>query len=265
MLKDTNDKIIRGGDGIFNIEGDGIFEPNMIGDVSIYLRKIVTKWLNHELPQKDFENLLEDWIGNDFISVDGDDYFKTNGVLNFYSLGFSEELIENVTSLIKYLINELGLKMSPIIKRENSGLFRGDVIRFTVELEKRLNESIDTPRMPNKVLINKFLEFCTDFLDITHPYRVFLTKNKEGITTTAYYDVLNKVIVIYIRDRSIVDIMRSIAHELVHHKQNQDGRLTDIINDGSDGSPIENEANAEAGKIIRIFGKQNPEIYNNNK
>jgi hypothetical protein len=58
-----------------------------------------------------------------------------------------------------------------------------------------------------------------------------------------------------------MDVCRSIAHELVHHKQNIDGRLTDIQNDGSDGSPIENEANAVAGVIIRKYGKINPHLY----
>jgi hypothetical protein len=31
--------------------------------------------------------------------------------------------------------------------------------------------------------------------------------------------------------------VRSIAHELVHHKQNLEGRLIDAAKDGSDGSP----------------------------
>ena len=59
-----------------------------------------------------------------------------------------------------------------------------------------------------------------------------------------------------------VDVLRSISHELTHHKQNQLGELENNPNAGDDGSPIENEANAKAGELIRIFGKQNPEIYN---
>ncbi len=38
-------------------------------------------------------------------------------------------------------------------------------------------------------------------------------------------------------------------------------RLLDIIKDGSDGSPIENEANSLAGVIMRQYGKLHPEIY----
>ena len=63
----------------------------------------------------------------------------------------------------------------------------------------------------------------------------------------------------------MVDIMRSLAHEMVHHQQNERGDLGHNENEGDDGSTLENEANAKAGEIIRIFGKQNPEIYLNNK
>jgi hypothetical protein len=48
---------------------------------------------------------------------------------------------------------------------------------------------------------------------------------------------------------------------LVHHLQNQRGELDGTKNEGDDGSIWENEANASAGKLIRIFGRQNPEIY----
>jgi hypothetical protein len=57
----------------------------------------------------------------------------------------------------------------------------------------------------------------------------------------------------------MADMLRTLAHELVHHKQNVEGR---IYNDsGETGSEIENEANAKAGVILRNFGKQNSMIY----
>jgi hypothetical protein len=54
--------------------------------------------------------------------------------------------------------------------------------------------------------------------------------------------------------------MRSIAHELVHHKQYEEGRLNgpkppDI------GGEIEDEANAKAGQFIKMFAKQDETIY----
>jgi hypothetical protein len=62
------------------------------------------------------------------------------------------------------------------------------------------------------------------------------------------------------KNRALVDVMRSIAHELVHHKQWEDGRLNgpkppDI------GGEIEDEANAKAGQFIKMFAKQDETIY----
>jgi hypothetical protein len=59
-----------------------------------------------------------------------------------------------------------------------------------------------------------------------------------------------------------MDIFRSVAHELVHHKQNEDGRIgKNVAKEGETGSDIENEANAEAGKIMRWFAKSNPNMF----
>lgn len=120
-------------------------------------------------------------------------------------------------------------------------------------------------RMTNRVLMEKFIIFCRDYLEVTVPFNIHLTNDREDVTTTAYYDIQNNYVCVYIKDRAIMDVMRSVAHELVHHCQNQNGQLTGSVEEGSDGSPIENEANAKAGEIMRVFGKQNPEIYTNNK
>jgi hypothetical protein len=57
----------------------------------------------------------------------------------------------------------------------------------------------------------------------------------------------------------MADILRTLAHELVHRKQDEDGRLD--ITSGETGSEIENEANAQAGILLRNFGKTNKHIY----
>ena len=57
----------------------------------------------------------------------------------------------------------------------------------------------------------------------------------------------------------MADILRTLAHELVHRKQDEDERID--YNSGDTGSEIENEANAKAGILLRKFGKQNEKIY----
>jgi hypothetical protein len=54
--------------------------------------------------------------------------------------------------------------------------------------------------------------------------------------------------------------MRSIAHEMVHHKQFEDGRL-DGPQPPDIGGEIEDEANAKAGQYIKMYSKIDPTIY----
>ena len=51
---------------------------------------------------------------------------------------------------------------------------------------------------------------------------------KNPLGKTAYYDPNNKLIVLYTTGRHPKDILRSFAHEMIHHCQNMEGRLGDI-------------------------------------
>lgn len=53
------------------------------------------------------------------------------------------------------------------------------------------------------------------------------------------------------------DWYRTLAHELVHHRQREAG----LTLDGTDGSDHENEANSLAAVILREWGRRHPEIY----
>jgi hypothetical protein len=109
--------------------------------------------------------------------------------------------------------------------------------------------------------VGEFVTFAKEYLGIEDKMRIELHKERDELTTTAAYDTQNYRVLVYVNGRALVDILRSIAHELVHHKQNNEGRLTNTAEDGSDGSDIENEANATAGIIMRKYGKIKPEIY----
>jgi len=63
--------------------------------------------------------------------------------------------------------------------------------------------------------------------------------------------------------RHVADIYRTLAHELVHYKQDVEGRLSadNVAEAGKTGSEFENEANTLAGVILRNYGKANPKIY----
>ena len=65
------------------------------------------------------------------------------------------------------------------------------------------------------------------------------------------------VIYLQITNRHPLDIFRTLAHELVHFKQNSEHKLDG--ESGMTGSPIENEANAIAGVVMRHFNKKFPQ------
>jgi len=126
--------------------------------------------------------------------------------------------------------------------------------------EGRLNES-------QTATIGEFIKYSIKNLELQSPpsnltlsYDNNKAKEKRSF---GYFDPSSKKIWVYVKNRNMADILRTLAHELVHRKQEEDGRLD--INSGKTGSPIEDEANAMAGVLLRNFGKINNGIYENKK
>lgn len=62
-----------------------------------------------------------------------------------------------------------------------------------------------------------------------------------------------------IENRHIIDILRTLAHELVHYKQDLQGQLAH--DSGETGSDEENQANSQAGVVMRNFNKKFPKYF----
>ena len=154
---------------------------------------------------------------------------------------------------------------------EDSDLMECVVESFMYKLPQRISElgitsdytSIDQKDIKkiNEGVIEDFIEFGKKELSLDDDFRVNLTSNGDDIETLANYDMLDNEINVLTKDRADADIIRSIAHEMVHHKQNVRGDLRGNPEEGEDGSPWEDEANARAGVLVRKFGKINPDIY----
>jgi predicted GNAT family acetyltransferase len=131
------------------------------------------------------------------------------------------------------------------------------------KIKTLLRERLLTQENDDVRNVADFVNFAKEFLGINDEIKVELAfERTPDLVTTAYYNYSGDgLIKVYVKDRAIIDICRSIAHELVHHKQYLEERLLDAVKDGEDGSPIENEANAVAGVIIRKWGKLHPELY----
>jgi hypothetical protein len=72
---------------------------------------------------------------------------------------------------------------------------------------------------------------------------------------TAYYDPNNRVIILYTMNRHPKDVMRSYAHEMIHHEQNCNGKLQNITtqNTNEEGNlpEIEREAYEKGNMTFR--------------
>jgi hypothetical protein len=109
--------------------------------------------------------------------------------------------------------------------------------------------------------LNRFVKFVKNELGLEKMPTISIQNHRDGLKTTANYDYTkeNKVIKVCSKNRALVDVMRSIAHELVHHKQFEEGRLD--VKPPDIGGEIEDEANAKAGQYIKMFAKEDPSIY----
>jgi cytidyltransferase-like protein len=125
---------------------------------------------------------------------------------------------------------------------------------------KQLKEELTRKQLAP--MLDSFVSFASDKLGLKSMPSVRYKTDDDSYNSFAAYNPSSNELSISTANRHPMDIFRSVAHELVHHKQNEDGRLgKDIAKEGETGSDIENEANAEAGKIMRWFAKSNPDMF----
>ena len=124
--------------------------------------------------------------------------------------------------------------------------------------KKFLNEVWDDSK--GKV-VGDFVKYVSDYLSITRPKIKLINQpeyTQQHHSFGGYVPSEEKIIIV-VHNRNMADILRTVAHEMVHHMQNLDNLLTPTS--GEDGSPDENEANSLAGVIMRKFGRESPHIY----
>jgi len=83
-------------------------------------------------------------------------------------------------------------------------------------------------------------------------------ENAQNILgTTAYYNPNDKSVTLFTLNRHPKDILRSYAHEMIHHKQNLENRLTNIsgqnVNEDGYLKEIEREAYEEGNMVFRSW------------
>lgn len=122
------------------------------------------------------------------------------------------------------------------------------------KLEEEQNGNLDS--------IDDFIKFAVDTLELQQVPKITFTDNEElakQMHSLGMYNPQTDELLVVRGNRMVADILRTLAHELVHRKQNELGQLDPTS--GTTGSPIENEANAAAGVLLRLYGAKNTDIY----
>jgi len=107
-----------------------------------------------------------------------------------------------------------------------------------------------------------FLQICMEQLGLDSlPKIVWVTGGKLHKKRHSFGSFRNEPQIIYVEitNRHPIDIMRTLAHELVHYRQWLDGRLKP--DSGDTGSDIENEAHSVTGVIMRQFDDAYPDAF----
>ena len=109
-------------------------------------------------------------------------------------------------------------------------------------------------------MMGKFLEIAIETLGLDVLPKIEITDHIISANQQPSFGMYvggKNIILISLANRHPVDVLRTLAHELTHYKQDIDGNLND--QSGVTGSPEENEAHHMAGIIMRNFSKKYPE------
>ena len=111
-------------------------------------------------------------------------------------------------------------------------------------------------------IVSSFIEYCIEQLSIEQTPIVKFKKDPQWSArnkTFGRYNADQNLLEVSLADRHVMDILRTVAHELTHTRQHE---VEDVPDDaGATGSQWENEANAQAGVLMREYAQKHPEFF----
>lgn len=127
---------------------------------------------------------------------------------------------------------------------------------------KKTNEDHEQGHLTLVNALEDFLPLAMQHLNIDKLPRITFRKDVEGqhAPTFGKFDNNDVTIFVDIENRHPNDVLRTLAHELTHFRQYINGELDE--RSGETGTPVENEANATAGIIMREFNQKYPHYLN---
>jgi hypothetical protein len=178
------------------------------------------------------------------------------------------ELAKRLPSLAKHNYNTIEVLMRKVAKKHKISASALDKLfhkKYKDTPDRWLNgklDEADTTDLNIEDEVARFVAWTADILNLKEVPKVELSMDTEEAQTnhhTGGHVDGSDSIWVYAKNRNLVDILRTVFHELVHVRQ---GELN-MIKPGSSypGSPIEAMADMLAGKYIKIYGEKNNHIF----
>jgi hypothetical protein len=129
---------------------------------------------------------------------------------------------------------------------------------------KHINKFLDPKQIKG---MKEFIKFLQNELQLNDDVYLTFTGNRDIKMTTGVRMPGSKIFALA-KNRLLVDIFRTVAHEWVHEFQYQKLGLKDDVKIQDIGGPEENMANTLSGIFVKKFAKDNPhystELYEGN-
>lgn len=127
------------------------------------------------------------------------------------------------------------------------------IVRITCE--KRPSESY-------LEVLRSFIVFCNKKLQLENIPHIYLHVTKKPYMTTGSYMMENNTIHVLVKNRLLMDVLRTLSHELTHRKQHETGLLEKELSKqdpmdemGDLNTPYENEAYEKSGNFVKEFAR----------
>jgi nicotinamide mononucleotide adenylyltransferase len=166
-------------------------------------------------------------------------------------------------------------KYTVVFEQDRIGVYiktYADVSFDQTPQQKRLPEGAEQEKFDYTPYIGSLLEYMLDQkMNITPLPEVKVRYDEDQANDffgkTAYYDPVNREVVLYVMNRHPKDVCRSFSHEMIHHMQNMEGRLeglagTTNTNEDDYLQEIEKEAYLKGNITFRNWEDG---LKNNNK
>lgn len=175
------------------------------------------------------------------------------------------ELEDKLPSLSKHDYNTIDKLMRDISKKHKISadiLHKGFLKKYKKTPDDWIKNKLDETPDTLSAEVDKFVQWVANKFNLSEVPQIELSMDTDEAQTNTHtggHVPGSGKIWVYAKNRNLVDILRTVCHELVHVRQHELGMIGN--GDSYPGSPIELLADMVAGKAIKIYGKNNPKIF----